>query len=190
MNKIISTILFLLLAASFLSCNENKSGNFGAVNKTVDNNEPVGKVIAILDGDTYDILLDGNKTVRIRMEGIDAPERGMPFYQVSKKYLSSLCFKSNVHLKIRGKDMHDRTLAFSYLDDGRELSQEMVKAGLAWHYKQYSSDATLSNLEINARALKLGLWINEKPMPPWENRKLHRKGISTKDSFNIGKEEQ
>lgn len=189
MHKIISTIKFpifiLFLVASSISCNEHKSENFKASNKSPANNDPVGKVIAIVDGDTYDILLDGNKTMRIRMEGIDAPEKGMPFYKVSKKYLSSLCFKSNVHLKVSGKDNHNRTLAFTYLADGRELSHEMVKAGLAWHFKKYSSDSTLANLEIKAREQKLGLWINENPMSPWDNRKLHRKGISTKDSFNI-----
>ena len=61
------------------------------------NNVPIqseisGKVIKIVDGDTYDILLDNLTTKRIRMEGIDAPERGMPFYKVAKDYLGTLCF--------------------------------------------------------------------------------------------------
>ncbi len=55
-----------------------------------------GKVISITDGDTYDILLDGDKTIRIRMEGIDAPEKGMPYYQVAKKYLGNLCFEKSI----------------------------------------------------------------------------------------------
>ena len=89
-----------------------------------------GKVIAILDGDTYDILLNGNTPTRIRMEGIDAPEKGMPYYKVAKNYLGQLCFGKEVRLQITGKDHHDRTLAFSYLADGTELSHEMIKAGL------------------------------------------------------------
>lgn len=195
MNKNSSTIkqfpiFVLLIVASFFSCNGHRNENFKDSINSGSDNEPAGKVIAIIDGDTYDILLAGNKTVRIRMEGIDAPEKGMPFYKVAKKYLSSLCFNKNVQLKISGKDYHNRTLAFSYLNDGRELSHEMVKAGLAWHFKKYSSDTTLANLEIKARKLKLGLWINENPMPPWVNRKLHYEGISTKDSFNIKQNEQ
>lgn len=148
-----------------------------------------GKVISILDGDTYDILLDGKRMIRIRMEGIDAPEKGMPFYRVAKKFLGDLCFEKNVRLEIHGKDNHERTLSFSYLEDGRELSHEMIKAGLAWHFKKYSSDTSLSNLEIEAHNLRIGLWKDNNPMPPWVNRRLHREGVSTKDSFNI-KEDQ
>jgi micrococcal nuclease len=144
-----------------------------------------GKVISVLDGDTYDILIEGNKTIRIRMEGIDAPEKGMPFYRVSKNYLGKLCFGKTVRLDIRSKDSNGRRIAYSYLDDGTELSHEMIKAGLAWHFKKYSSDSSLSNLEIEAKKSKLGLWADKYPMSPWENRKLHKAGYSTKDSFNI-----
>lgn len=142
-----------------------------------------GKVVAVLDGDTYDVMIWGNEKIRVRMEGIDAPERGMPFYQVSKKYLNDLCYGKQVTLDVTGTDQYGRTLGFTYLEDGRELGREMVKAGLAWHYKYYNSDTILSNLENEAKRLKKGLWIDKNPMPPWENRRLHRKGISTKDSF-------
>jgi endonuclease YncB( thermonuclease family) len=144
-----------------------------------------GKVVSVIDGDTYDLLLKGNRKIRVRMEGIDAPERGMPFYKVSKNHLAQLCFNKNVSLNITGIDGHDRFLGFTYLDDGSELSHEMIKAGLAWHFKKYNSDSILSNLEIEAKKMKRGLWLNENPMAPWTNRSLHRQGISTKDSFNI-----
>ncbi|MGN6803412.1 MAG: thermonuclease family protein [Ginsengibacter sp.] len=144
-----------------------------------------GKVIKIVDGDTYDILINGNKTRRIRMEGIGAPEKGMPFYKVAKNYLGRLCFKKNIRLAVEGKDLHGRTIAYSYLDDGRELSHEMVKAGLAWYFRKYSSDSSLSRLEDTARIMRLGLWKEQRPMAPWEDRKLHREGISTKDSFKV-----
>lgn len=144
-----------------------------------------GKVISIIDGDTYDVLLQGNRTIRVRMEGIDAPERGMPFYQKSKKYLSDLCFGKQVSIQITGIDHHERVLAYTFLEDGREVSQEMIRAGLAWHFKKYNSDATLSGIEIEARKSKVGLWIQDSPMAPWENRRLHRSGIPTRDSFNI-----
>ncbi len=145
-----------------------------------------GKVVGILDGDTYDVLLEGNKQVRVRMEGIDAPERGMPFNKAAKKYLSDLCFGKMVALEVSGTDRYDRTLAFSYLEDGRELSHEMIKAGLAWHYKYYNNDEDLAQLEMEVREAKIGIWSMPNPMPPWENRALHRRGVSTKDSFDIG----
>lgn len=172
---------FFLLFIFIVSCT-SRSNNIQSLKK---GNTVSGKVIAIIDGDTYDVLLYGNKTVRVRMEGIDAPEKGMPFYQKSKKYLSDLCFGKQIKIKITGVDNYERILAYSFLEDGKELSQEMIKAGLAWHFKKYNSDSELSELEREAKTLRKGLWIDENPMSPWENRKLHRNGISTKDSFNI-----
>ena len=142
-------------------------------------------MIGIIDGDTYDILIEGNSTIRVRMEGIDAPEKGMPYYKVAKKHLSELCFGKQVILKNTSKDNHSRTLAFSYLEDGKELSHEMIKVGLAWHFKKYNSDSDLAELEMEAKNSKIGIWTDDNPMPPWENRELHRSGVSTKDSFDI-----
>jgi len=177
-HKLIYKIL-ILLALLTSSCH-SKSGE----RKNRNNNEYIsGKVVRILDGDTYDLLIDGNQTMRIRMEGIDAPEKGMPFYKVSKNYLGKLCFGKQVRFKSSGKDIHDRNLGFTYLEDGTELCHEMIRAGLAWHYKKYNSDEDLANLELEARNSKTGIWENDNPMPPWENRKLHRLGISTKDYF-------
>lgn len=177
----LSIIWFLLLFISIIACT-SKSGKNPSLKK---GSTVIGKVISIVDGDTYDVLIQDNKTIRVRMEGIDAPEKGMPFYQKSKKYLSDLCFGKQIKFKVTGVDNHERILAYSFLEDGKELSQEMIKDGLAWHFKKYNSDQELSEFEIEARNLRKGLWIDENPMSPWENRKLHRNGISTKDSFNI-----
>ena len=178
MNAFKFPLLLLSLIAS--SC------NFSDAEKSkIVLNSNSGKVISIIDGDTYDILLSGNKTVRIRMEGIDAPEKGMPFYKAAKKHLSVLCFGKTIRLEVHDEDSRKRKIAFSYLEDGRELSHEMIKAGMAWHFTKYNNDADLAKLESEARELKIGLWLDESPMPPWVNRSLHRNGVSTKDSFNI-----
>ena len=142
-----------------------------------------GIVFSIVDGDTYDILIEDNKKIRIRMEGIDAPETGMPFSQVSKNYLGKLCFNKNVKVNVTDLD-NKRYIGFSYLDDGTELSHEMIRAGLAWHFTKYNKDKDLAKLEIEARDAKIGLWKDNNPMPPWENRRLHRQGISTKDLYD------
>lgn len=197
----LSVIFFVLLLISIVACTSKGSNNHNGTTtsthttieqQTKDNNLSlkndstiIGKVIGIIDGDTYDIFLEENKKVRVRMEGIDAPERGMPFHQKSKQYLSGLCFGKQVTINITGKDRYKRILAYTYLEEGQELGQEMIKAGYAWHFKKYNSDTILSNLEIEARNLKKGLWVEDNPMPPWKNRSLHRQGISTKDSFNI-----
>lgn len=141
------------------------------------------KVISIADGDTYTILVD-NTPVTIRMFGIDAPEKGMPFYRVSKNKLSELCFGQFLKIEKIDTDKYGRTVAIAYLNDGRDINLEMIKSGLAWHYKKYSSDKLYSDAEITARQNQIGLWSDESPMEPWEFRKLHKQGISTKDSFD------
>ena len=75
----ILAFLFIILA----SCNRSKNYNNESHSET-------GQVVGIIDGDTYEILIDGHQTQRIRMEGIEAPKKGMPFYDVAKKYLSDL----------------------------------------------------------------------------------------------------
>ena len=176
--RMFGKLVFVSLLIASFSCGQRNRDRAESTSLT-------GKVVRVLDGDTYEILLDGNHTERIRMEGIDAPERGMPYYKVSKNYLGSLCFKRNVTLEVQSKDRYGRTIAFGYLDDGRELSAEMLKAGLAWHYKKYNSDKNLAELEKRARDSKVGLWKDSNPMAPWDNRRYHRNGISTKDSFDI-----
>ena len=118
------------------------------------------------------------------MEGIDAPEKGMPYYQVAKKHLSDLCCnKELIFVQTQKSDSNNRLIGFSYLDTGVELSHEMVKVGLAWHFKKFNNDEDLADLELDAKKNKRGLWQNDDPMSPWENRKLHRQGKSTKELF-------
>ena len=145
------------------------------------------KVIAVADGDTFTIL-ENNKPVRIRISAIDAPEKGMPFAKASKKFLSALCFGKMVTIHTRTTDRYGRTVARATLSNGKDISTEMIRAGFAWHYRKYSNDILLSDLEIQARKKKAGLWQDKEPVAPWEIRKLHRKGISTKQL--IGAERQ
>ena len=125
-------------------------------------NSITGRVVSVIDGDTYDLLVDGYGTVRVRMQGIDAPEREMAFYRASRNYLSGLCFGKSVTLKITGKDSGGRTLGFTYLEDGRELCQEMIRSGYAWHFKRYNSDKILSDLEKEARLANSNAFMRPK----------------------------
>ena len=143
-----------------------------------------GKVVKVLDGDTFDLLLDADQTtIRIRMEGIDAPESGMPFYRKATDYLKELTQNQTVMVSISNKDDYGRFISYSYLSDGRELSREMLRAGYAWHYKQYNKDKELASLEKEAREANRGLWQDKNPYAPWDIRKIRRQGISTKHLF-------
>lgn len=146
---------------------------FGCGSKDNNRASESGYVVKVIDGDTYDILLDGKQT-RIRMYGIDAPERGMDFYKVSKEYLGALCRENLIRIEKINTDRYGRTIAKSFLPNGHELGAEMIKAGLAWHFKKYSNDKDLAEFEIIAREKMIGLWSIENPTPPWDYRKRKR----------------
>lgn len=131
-----------------------------------------GKVIGISDGDTITVLI--NETpIKIRLYGIDCPERGQEFGQKAKRFASDMVFGKTVMIKPTDKDRYGRTVAWVYVE-GKSLNEELVKAGLAWHYKKYSSDIKLSDAELKARNKKIGLWSNPHSIPPWEYRRLKR----------------
>lgn len=147
-----------------------------------------GTIIKIHDGDTYDLLLEDKSQIRIRMEGIDAPEGGMPYYRVAKDSLASMCFGENITAHINEKESgRNRFIAWTYTEDDRELSHEMVKAGLARHYKQFNTDEVLAALEIEARKNKLNMWSEKDPVPPWVIRKARWQGVKYKD-LNVYRE--
>lgn len=171
-------IILLLLLTS--SCSHNRRGN----NSAYENGQKIsGKVIKVIDGDTYDLLTDDKKTIRVRMEGIDAPEKGMPYYKASKNHLGSLCMNQRIEVISTGEDKYGRMLAFSYLSDGEELGHLMIEAGMAWHFKKYNDDEDLAALETEARKNKAGLWTENCPIPPWEVRRLQREGMSNDEIY-------
>ena len=183
--------LYFVMLLALVGCIQKRDRKNQVNNKKIDlkviDSNKTYKVISIIDGDTYDILTDKKNTIRVRMEGIDAPEKGMPFYKAAKHYLVNLCFNKYVRLEIHDTDSRGRKIAYSFLEDGTELSHEMLRAGYAWHFVKYNKDKDLQKLEKDARISKIGLWAEDSPMPPWENRRLHKNGISTKDSFNLNK---
>ncbi|TAH24684.1 MAG: hypothetical protein EAZ07_09185 [Cytophagales bacterium] len=128
-----------------------------------------GKVIAVKDGDTIELLIN-NQPTKVRLYGIDCPELHQDFGREATKYTASQCFNQKVKLNSYGKDKYKRVLGEIILPNGKILNQLIVEHGFAWRYK-HSKDAELLRLEQKARAKKLGLWIMLKPCPPWEFRK-------------------
>lgn len=133
--------------------------------------DPRGKVVAVIDGDTISVLLNGG-AVRVRLGGIDCPEKRQPFGKKAKQYTSELAFGKTVTLMEHGSDRYGRLLADVLLPDGRSLNRELVKAGLAWWYRKYAAaDWQLKELETDARISRRGLWRDASPVPPWEWRR-------------------
>jgi len=127
-----------------------------------------GKVIGVADGDTITVLRD-KTPVKIRLHGVDAPEKAQPFGKESKQFTSNLVFGKEVTVRPVVIDKYGRTVAEIFVG-GRRLNSELLKAGLAWHYKKYSTDKTLAALEDAARKARRGLWADPNPTPPWVYR--------------------
>ena len=134
-----------------------------------------GKVIGISDGDTITVL-DGRKTQhKIRLAGIDAPEKSQAFGERSKQHLSELVFGKIVTVDWNKTDKHGRTVV-KVIVNGQDANLSQVQAGLAWHYKQYEKEQSVSDrsayaqAEVDVRVHKLGLWRDAAPTPPWDFR--------------------
>ena len=155
-------ILFICLF--FFNCAE-------AQNKLlVKSSEQAGTVVKIIDGDTFDLLTKEKNTIRIRMNGIDCPERKQDFYKVSKDALAAYIFKKEVKLINTGRDRNKRTIAIVFCNE-ENINLAMIRNGYAWHYKKYSTDSSFAKAEKQARTAKKGLWQMDNPVAPWEFRK-------------------
>ena len=125
--------------------------------------------MAVADGDTISVLRDG-RSVRVRLEGIDCPEKGQDFSQRAKQFTSDLTFGKEVTVDVRDVDRYGRLVARVHVD-GKDVSVDLVEAGLAWHYTRYSRDPELAKAERAGRLAKRGLRSLANPLPPWEFRR-------------------
>jgi len=138
-----------------------------------------GKVIGITDGDTITLLTSTYELIKIRLEGIDAPEDSQEYGTRSKWALSGLIAGKTISATVTGKDRYGRTLAcLEY--DGININRQMVADGWAWQHLQYNQDPAITKLQADAETRRLGLWIaSNDPTPPWEFRGLGRSNSST-----------
>jgi micrococcal nuclease len=134
------------------------------------------KVIKIVDGDTFDVLTQSNEVIRIRMNGIDCPERRQDYYQVCKDALSNYIFGCDVQLTVHGKDRYKRTIADVFYQN-KNINLLMIRNGFAWHYKKYSPDAEMAKAEVKARGEGIGMWKIKQPVAPWDFRKARKKKV-------------
>ena len=134
-----------------------------------------GKVVGVTDGDSLRVMHKG-QTERIRLYGIDCPEKGQAFGQRAKKATSDLAFGRQVTVHSIGKDRYERTLATVDLPEGINLNQELVRNGWCWWYRDYApKDTELEQLEADAREGRKGIWNDPAPIPLWLYRKNRQK---------------
>ena len=126
------------------------------------------KVIKISDGDTITVL-SGKEQTKIRLYGIDAPEKKQDYGQRSRQFLANLIAGEVVEIDENGKDRYKRTLGIIHYK-GQDINAQMVLNGYAWAYVKYSR--IYVDYESTARKNKRGLWQSSDPTPPWEWRHL------------------
>ena len=130
------------------------------------------RVIKVADGDTVTAVTEDNKTLKIRLFGIDAPEKDQAYGQKSKKTLSGMINRKEVDVEIVAGDKYGRSVGIIYLGN-KTINEEMVKKGHAWVYRRYCAKSECRkwiDLEEGARKDRKGLWNDSEPVPPWEFR--------------------
>ncbi len=136
-----------------------------------------GKAGRVVDGDTLYVLDANYKDHKIRLAGIDAPERRQAYGLASRKHLASIVAGQQVTVEYQKRDRYGRIVG-KVLHDGIDVCLEQVKAGFAWHYKKYQHEQSAEDRELyadaenKARNERLGLWRENNPMPPWDYRRL------------------
>lgn len=133
-----------------------------------------GKVIRVADGDTITVLDSLNHTVKVRLYGIDCPERGQDFSNVAKRFTSGLCYQKKVRVVIKDVDQYGRTVGIVYFSDSVQVNLALLEAGLAWHYTRYDQSEAFAQAEEQARLSKKGLWAQANAQAPWQYRQRSR----------------
>jgi endonuclease YncB( thermonuclease family) len=145
--------------------------------------EITGPVVSVLDGDTIKVSRN-HRNVTIRLNGIDAPEKGQAYGHKATEFVVLQAFAKEVTVQTYGLDKYGRTIGDVHLPDGTLLNKELIKAGLAWWYCKYSVDQSLVEMEVEAREAKRGLWQDPKPVPPWVFRKRQRGQSVSRDEMS------
>ncbi|MBW2476795.1 MAG: thermonuclease family protein [Deltaproteobacteria bacterium] len=146
-----------------------------------------GKLVKVIDGDTVEVVHEGQAR-RIRLAHIDTPEIGQAHGQAAKRYVLAIAAQRSVQVRWQSTDRYGRTLGEVILPDGTNLNKQIVRAGYAWHYKDYSSDPSYAELEEQARLARRGLWQDDRPTPPWIWRRDRRNATepSSRTDFKCG----
>ena len=134
-----------------------------------------GRVVGVADGDTITVLDADKVQHKIRLAGIDAPEKKQPFGNRSKESLSELTFDKTVAVETTKRDRYGRQVG-KVLINGRDVNLVQVERGMAWFYRQYQREQSPNDRKLyeaaedSAKAGKRGLWLEANPVPPWEFR--------------------
>lgn len=135
-----------------------------------------GWVVGVSDGDTIKVIDSAKTEYKVRLKGIDAPEKKQPFGQKSKKSLSDLAYMKQVKIEFFKRDKYGRVLGKVLVND-KDVNLEQLRQGMAWVYVKYLKEIPAKDqeqylkAELTAKNTSTGLWSETAPIPPWEYRK-------------------
>ena len=128
-------------------------------------------VVGISDGDTFTVINRDKLQLRVRVYGIDAPERGQAFGNRAKQALSSYIAGEEIEIDVQSQEKWGRFVARVYTPEGEDVALLMLRSGMAWHYAHFDGTAAYREAQEAARAEKAGLWTDSNPIAPWDFRK-------------------
>jgi len=141
-------------------------------------NHPVtAHVAGIIDGDTVDVVIQPARKVRVRLHGVDAPERGEPFSQQALVFTRVLMFSRDVTLTGKDVDVYGRLVA-RIVVDGKDASEAIIAAGLGCTFHRYAADPALDAALSRARAGHLGFWATGAKQPACVAREAQTRSAS------------
>ena len=127
-------------------------------------------VVGITDGDTFTVINRDKLQLKVRIIGIDAPEKKQAYGNKSRQTLSDLIFQQQIEIDVQYQEKWGRYVAKVYLADGRDVGLLMLQAGMAWHNVNYDKTPAYAAAEKAARKAKKGLWADAHPVAPWDFR--------------------
>lgn len=146
-----------------------------------------GEVVGVTDGDTIEVLEADERRHRVRLQGIDSPERAQAYARAATRNLSRLVFGKRVAVQWEKRDRYGRIVGKVLVaapgcpgDDCPEtldVNLAQIEGGLAWWYRHFADEQTPEDraryeaAEARARARRIGLWKDPSPLPPWEFRR-------------------
>jgi endonuclease YncB( thermonuclease family) len=130
-----------------------------------------GRVVGVHDGDTI-YVRSSHETAHVRLADVDCPEIGQAYGSRAKEFTSDMVLGRQVSIETRGLDQYNRVIG-RVIVDGKDVSEALVRAGMAWVYSRGAPDGALSEAERSARARRTGLWADLSPVPPWTWRREH-----------------
>jgi len=137
----------------------------------------VGQVVTIADGDTLTVLDPAHVQHKIRLAGIDAPEKAQAFGTQARNALAAKVFRQGVRVEVTDTDRYGREVGRGFCS-GHFINAEMVLEGFAWRYPQWDKAGEFATAQADARRHRRGLWSDRNPVPPWEFRKAKRAGAN------------